>query len=140
MQAILIPVDGSDCSVRALKFALELAAGRTLALHVLTVQAPVISGNVRRFVSAETIADYYRDEGRRALAPAKEALDAAGVAYQEAMEVGPPAPTIAEFAKTHRCDFIVMGSRGLGAVANLVLGSVAARVLHLTDLPVVLVK
>jgi Universal stress protein UspA and related nucleotide-binding proteins len=141
MKAILVPVDGSDCSTRALKFAIEVAKGRDdVALHVLTVQAPIISGNVKRFVSTEAINSYYQEEGEKALKPARSLLDEAGISCKGIIEVGPAARTIAEFVKKHDCDVIVMGTRGLGAVANLVLGSITTKVLHLVDVPVTLVK
>ena len=50
-----------------------------------------------------------------------------------------PAPSIARLATTHHCEMIVMGTRGMGAVASLILGSVATKVLHLSPLPVLLV-
>lgn len=138
---ILVPVDGSQPSLRAVEFAIRIARDRSgVTLHLLTVQAPIISGNVRRFISAETIAEYYRDESRQALQAAKAMLDESGVAYQEHMQVGPIAEMIHRFAKEHECGMIVMGTRGLGSVAGLLLGSIATKVLSLADIPVTLVK
>jgi nucleotide-binding universal stress UspA family protein len=56
------------------------------------------------------------------------------------VEIGSPAETIAKVAREQGCDGIVMGTRGLGAVSSVLLGSVSSRVLHLSDLPVTLVK
>ncbi len=141
MKTILIPVDGSDASVRAAKAAVAAAAEMGGAkLHLITVHPPIISGNVKRFFSAEALNDYYQDEGRNALLPAKTALDEAGVSYEESIEVGPVAQTIADFAKKHQCDHIFMGTRGLGTVTGLVLGSVTIKVLSLVNIPVTLVR
>jgi nucleotide-binding universal stress UspA family protein len=141
MKTILVPVDGSDSSTRALKVAMSLLEHRPDALlHVVNVQAPIISGNVKRFFSSEAINDYYQDCGHTAMVPAKAMLDASGVAYQEKIVVGHVAPTIAEFVKQHGCEHIVMGTRGLGSVSGLVLGSVTTKVLTLVDVPVTLVK
>jgi nucleotide-binding universal stress UspA family protein len=141
MKTILVPVDGSDSSTRALKVAVSLLEQRPDAiLHVINVQAPIISGNVKRFFSADAINDYYQDCGQTAMVPAKAMLDAAGVAYQEKTVVGHVAPTIADFVKQHGCEHIVMGTRGLGSVSGLVLGSVTTKVLTLVDVPVTLVK
>lgn len=141
IKAILVPVDGSTSSVHAVEFAIEALKGRDDAtLHLLTVQTPVISGNVQRFVSAELIADYYQDEGAQALKPAKAVLEKAGMAYQEHIEIGPIAETIDRFAKDNECGLIVMGTRGLGSVAGLFLGSVTTKILALVDIPVTLVK
>jgi nucleotide-binding universal stress UspA family protein len=54
--------------------------------------------------------------------------------------LGDPAPSIARFARSMKCTEIIMGTRGRSRMASLVLGSVAMRVVQLTDLPVTLVK
>ncbi|HUG56995.1 MAG TPA: universal stress protein [Candidimonas sp.] len=141
LRTILIPVDGSESSVRAVKAAIKAAnefGGSTL--HLLTVHPPIVSGNVKRFFSSEAINDYYQDEGQNALQPAKAILDEAGVAYTEEIAVGPVAQTIADYAKTKECDMIIMGTRGLGAISGFVLGSVTTKVLSLVDIPVALIK
>ena len=83
---------------------------------------------------------YYHEEGESALRSAKQLLDEAGVGYTAVIRVGHIAETIADYAKQQRCDSLVMGTRGMGAIANLVLGSIATKVLHLVDIPVTLVK
>ena len=141
MRTILVPVDGCASSGRAVQAAIKAANELGGAnLHIITVHPPIVSGNVTRFFSAEAINDYYQDEGKNALAPAKVILDEAGVTYQETVAVGPVAPTIANYVKKHECDLIIMGTRGLGTVTGLVLGSVTTKVLSLVDIPVTLVK
>jgi nucleotide-binding universal stress UspA family protein len=139
---ILLPVDGSDNALRATQFVIGLVkAGTTPAeIHLLTVQPPIISGDVRMFISQDAINDYYHDEGLKALASARAALDAAGVAHAFHIGVGPIAETIAAYAKEKHCDQIVMGSHGMGAMVGLMLGSVATKVVHLVPCPVTLVK
>jgi len=56
------------------------------------------------------------------------------------MRTGQYGETIANYAKEKQCDRIVMGTRGLGAVGGLLLGSVARKVIHLADVPITLVK
>ncbi|MGB6242118.1 MAG: universal stress protein [Castellaniella sp.] len=141
INAILVPVDGSAPSLRAVEFAIQAVRGRDdIVLHVLAVQAPIISGNVKRFISADVIDDYYQDEGRQALQAATALLDAAGVTYQAHVQVGPIAETIHRFAGEQGCGLIAMGTRGLGSVAGLLMGSIATKVLSLVDVPVTLVK
>ena len=101
---------------------------------------PVASGLVRRFLSREALDGYYRDEARGALEAVEAVLTQSGIAGESHVVVGDIAATIAEFAASHGCDQIVMGTRGLGGVKGALLGSVASEVLHLTDLPVLLVK
>ena len=141
MRTILVPVDGSASSGRAVQAAIstvqELGGAN---LHLITVHPPIVSGNVKRFFSAEALHDYYQDEGRQALQSAKAMLDKAGLPYQEKVAVGPVAITIADYAIQHACDLIIMGTRGLGTVTGLVLGSITTKVLSLVDIPVTLVK
>lgn len=92
------------------------------------------------FISDEQLKAYYRDEGYAALKSAREKLDQAGVAYQHYIAVGPVAETIVQYAKENHCDQIIMGTRGMGAIADLVMGSVANKVIHLCNLPVTLIK
>ena len=141
MQTILLPVDGSENSNRAVKRAIDIHKehGQTRLLLV-TAYPPIVSGNVKRFFSAEDIQSFYQDEGHAALAPAKALLDEAGVEYEEDVLVGPVAQTIADYAKKKQVDTIIMGTRGLGTVTGMVLGSVTTKVLSLVDTPVLLVK
>jgi nucleotide-binding universal stress UspA family protein len=141
MKTILVPVDGSDSALRAVKAAMQEAAESGQAdIHLVTVHPPIVSGNVKRFFSADAINDFYQDEGRNALLSAKALLDEAGVAYHEKIEIGPIAQTIANYAKKNNCTQIIMGTRGLGSVGGLVLGSITIKVLSLVDIPVTLVK
>jgi nucleotide-binding universal stress UspA family protein len=130
----LVPMDGSECALRALKFA---AKSRDATLHVLNVQPSLPSS---RFVSKKMIAEHQERGAQEALAPARALLKRLKVNASVHTAIGDPAATIAEFAKKHRCTAIVMGSRGQGRIAGLVLGSVAAKVIHLASCPVTVVK
>lgn len=141
MQTILLPVDGSENSNRAVKRAIELyKENADTKLLLVTAYPPIVSGNVRSYFSAEDIQAFYQDEGKTALAPAKALLDGAGVPYESEVLVGPVAVSIAEYAKKKHATTIIMGTRGLGTVTGLVLGSVTTKVLSLVDIPVLLVK
>jgi nucleotide-binding universal stress UspA family protein len=109
-------------------------------VHLLNVQPRIVSGNVRRFVSQAQISAYQRAEGEIALRTARRRLDAAGIKYGWEIRAGALAETIVQLAGEHRCTRIVMGTRGLGAVSGLVLGSVTYGVAHLAAMPVTLVK
>lgn len=141
MKTILIPVDGSQHSVRALETALsEPREAGGVKLHVITVQPPIVSGNVTRFISAENLRAYYDDEGRKALEPLKDLIAQAGDILTQEILVGPVAETIVDYAQKHGCDQIIMGTRGLGRVTGLVLGSITTKVISLSTIPVTLVK
>lgn len=141
MKTVLVPIDGSESSLNALKAALAMVGNHPeAALRVVTVQPPIASGNVKRFISAEILNEYYEEEGEKALKDARELLSGVSVPVTFAVLVGPVAETIVEHAKEQGCSHVVMGTRGLGRVTGLVLGSVATKVISLIDIPVTLVK
>jgi nucleotide-binding universal stress UspA family protein len=138
---ILLPVDGSEPAARAVDYVCALRDARVaVEVQLLNVQIPIVSGNVRRFVSQEAIDAYCRAEGENALMAAKKALQAAGMAFNEHILIGHAGQTIAKQASQRGCTRIVMGTRGMGAVANVVIGSTALQVMHRSEIPVTLVK
>ena len=139
MLKVLVPVDGSDNSLRTIRFLAQKAAlyKEPLEIHLLNVQHP-FPGTVRGVHAASE--KYYHDEGSKALAGARKLLDDSGLKYTYHISVGEAGEVIAHFCKDKQIQQVVMGTRGAGAVANMVLGSVATKVLHLVDVPVLLVK
>ena len=139
MQRILIAVDGSKPSERAVRHVIGLcAAGMAVRVLLLNVQpewAPA-----RSTEEEEEGKRLHARAADRATRRAGALLKAAGIPYDERMRVGPAAESIVKLARTSRCSHIVMGMRGLGAVARVVLGSVSLKVLQLADVPVTLVK
>ena len=141
MLKILIPVDGSSHSERAVKQVLELAdSGAKLEITLLNVQVPIASGHVRMFISQDEVNSYHQDEGLAALANSRALLEAAGVPYNYHIGVGRVAETIVRFAREGNFDKIVMGTHGRGGLLELLLGSVAHEVLKNATVPVLLVK
>jgi len=142
MLKVLVPVDGSKNSERAVAHAIDFAANSKapVELHLLNVQLPIVSGGVRMFFKHEDIEAYYQDNGQEALRTARERLDQSGQGYVQHVSAGPIGETIAAYATKQHCNHIIMGTRGLGAISGIVLGSVATKVIHLTDVPVTLVK
>lgn len=141
MGCILVPVDGSDNAIRALKYVFKhLKTDEPLMVHLVNVQIPIVSGAVRMFVDAPTIRLYHQEEGEAALAKAKALLEESGVPYTAHVKVGNVAETIVAMADDNKCDQIVMGTRGLGATSGLLLGSITTKTLHLTHVPVTVVK
>jgi nucleotide-binding universal stress UspA family protein len=95
---------------------------------------------VRGFLTAEEIRRQQLQHGRRLLKRAEALLGRARFPYASHVLIGDVADKITRFAQRHRCDKIIMGTRGMGTVGNLLLGSIATKVIHLTRLPVTLVK
>ena len=142
MQKLLVPVDGSDNSMRALRHAIGWAKtnGR-VSIHVVTVhEEAVVFGEIESYVTKEEIAELQRKQSQVPLDAAVRELDKAGISYTTEILVGPIAHTIAKRADSLGCDGIVMGTRGMTAVGGLLLGSVATKVVHAANVPVTLVK
>jgi len=140
MRTILIPCDGSDNALRAVRYAASLAKELPdVHLELLIVQDP-LPQTVYAALAEQEIAHWRAGEADLILQPAREILDAKNVQYQVSTCVGSPANEIARHAHETKCDAIIMGTRGLGAVANLMIGSVATKVIHLVEIPVTLIK
>ncbi len=141
MIKILLPVDGSDNSARAVEYVITLVAafGET-EIHLINVQDALSSLQSQECWTAEQCALLQRQASEMALTAARTRLDAADIPYTVEMAAGPVAQTIVDSAREWQCDMIVMGTRGMGALGNLLLGSVAAQVVHLAHVPVALVK
>jgi nucleotide-binding universal stress UspA family protein len=141
MLKILLPVDGSECCERAVEHTIALAReGVELRVDVINVQAPVLSGHAKMFLSQDVLNDYYREAGEQALREPVLKLKQAGVNASEHLVIGHIGETIAQYAKQHGMDQIIMGTRGMGSLSNMLLGSVATKVIHLAEVPVTLVK
>lgn len=141
--AILLAVDGSDCALRAARHVASLyggGTGRAPRIHLLNVQSPGDDWMLRRQYPAEELQRLQHTWGEAALAPAQALLEAAGLECECHVRQGAVAQTIAQYAREAGCAQIVMGSRGLGAIGGMLMGSVAMKVLYLADVPVTLVK
>jgi nucleotide-binding universal stress UspA family protein len=142
MHRLLVPIDGSEPAQRALDHALKLAKENgPVELHILTVQPePDVYGEIQIYITHEHMAELQRRHSQDILAPALQAAQRAGVAHTSEIMVGSAAPTIAKRAEELGCDGIVMGTHGRDAMGSVLMGSVALKVVHLTKLPVTLVK
>lgn len=142
MLKLLVPLDKSDSALRALQYAMGLArASDSAALHIVTAHEGAIE-NMRAlaFMHLDEIEKGLNRQSEDILTPALDLVKASGVPFTSEILTGDIAKAIVASADRHGCTGIVMGSRGMTAVANLVLGSVATKVIHLTKLPVTVVK
>jgi nucleotide-binding universal stress UspA family protein len=135
---ILVPMDGSRAALHALEYAAKrFRDSDNTCLLILTVQPRLPSS---RTVTKAMIAEYHERQSEDALAPARALVEKHGSVAQFYSRLGDPATEIAAFAKRTRCAEIIMGTRGLGRVSGMLLGSVAQKVISLAQVPVVLVK
>lgn len=142
MFTIVMPLDGSESSSEAVALLIRNLAlyKERPAIHLLHVVRPIASGNIKHFIGHEEINRYYREEGIAALQPARAMLDRAGVPYAFDIETGDPAEVIARYVEARHGDLVMMGTRGMGSVSAMFMGSVAAKVVHLSTAPVLLAK
>ncbi|MGQ0711327.1 MAG: universal stress protein [Rhodoferax sp.] len=138
---ILLPVDGSDLSLQAVRFAVGLA---DKGLQVQAVLANVQeASNLYELLVAhdpEVLDRVAAEAGLHALQGARELLDAAEIAYECEVARGDPAHTLIDIAERFGCDMVAMGARGNSSWRSAMLGSVSHEVLHACPLPVVIVK
>jgi nucleotide-binding universal stress UspA family protein len=135
---ILVPTDGSACALRAAKYAGVLHPKAKITL--ISVHDDTGLKHVKRFIPKDTVSDYLRERSDKDLKSARTALDKAGVPHDMLIKTGHVAEEIAKAAKAGKYDLIVMGAKGRSIVSDLLVGSVAQRVLALTKLPVTFIK
>lgn len=140
---VLIAIDGSEPSLRAVDFTIE-HIGKTpgvsfLLLHVWNASAIHLLGAVEA-MDESWLQNAEQRSTDKALSGAIKKCEAAGVSFQSMSRSGQVAESITQTAHEEGAHYIVMGTRGLGGVEGLLLGSVTTQVIHLAETPVTLVK
>ncbi|TFW05519.1 universal stress protein [Oxalobacteraceae bacterium OM1] len=140
MRTFLVPCDGSSSALRAVQYATSLARSLPEAkIELLNVQQAAL---VREHAShsAQEIRNMQENAAEHILQAAAKLASAEQINCETTWRVGTPADEIIRQSQDRHCDAIVMGTRGLGAIASVMLGSVSARVVHGANAPVTLVK
>ena len=136
----LLATDGSDDAALAAGIAADLCKRTGSELQVVHV-GQNISDYARHFSTPERYSFLFAQEARRLLDEQVEGIKRAGGVVEEIfLELGDPADEIVALAEDLEGSLIVMGSRGLGPVERLVLGSVAEGVVHRAPCPVLVVR
>jgi nucleotide-binding universal stress UspA family protein len=141
MNKILIATDGSRPALEALEFGLDLAAGQGARAFVVDVAPAVDLMPYANYVCVAPALPHEFNEHDRE--PPQDALELAaekGVEVETTSLKGRPADEIVAFADSIDADLIVVGSRGHGAIANALIGSVSRAVLHESRRPVLVVR
>jgi nucleotide-binding universal stress UspA family protein len=138
---ILLPVDGSELALEAVRFAIRtLLAGLRGEVVLANVQEPASLYELLVAHDPEVIDQVSAEAGVHALAGAQELLNAAQLEYECEVAKGDPAHTIIDIAERFACDLIVMGARGNSVLRSAMMGSVSNEVLHASPIPVMIVK
>ena len=137
---ILVPVDGSDNSHRALDAALFLSeklGAKVTAIHVME-DVPVLHIESEKLL--RELLDAYKKENLLVLSKCSEIATEKGLTIDTKLLQGNPSSAILDFCEKEKHDIIVMGSRGMGKFKELVLGSVSSKVLHHSSCPVMIIR
>jgi len=140
---ILLATDGSKSAQNAARYASKLLGQMTTKANSITIISVHDDAGLRHakaVVGASVVADYLRELSDKELQPVRKVLNAAGVKHDMIVRTGDVAQEIVDCAKAGKFDLIVMGAKGRSALADLLLGSVAQRVLSTAQVPVLLVR
>ena len=139
---ILIAADGSRFTKRMLAYLAAHDESFGSKEHRFTVVTVVgaIPQRAAAALSKKIVQDHYAEEAETTLKPIRAFFAKQGVDAQFVHRVGDAGEQIAELARKGGFDLLMMGSHGHGALAGLVLGSVASRVLAVCDVPVLIVR
>jgi len=149
MRKILVPVDGSERSINAVEFAVDLATKYDSEIRLVHV----IPNSIWRYCMAtdeeedlipphiikNTIKEM-EEEGERLLSSVLTSVKGAGIEAHAQLDHGYPAKKILQIAKEENFDLIVMGSRGRGTITRLFFGSISDEVIRKAPCPILLVK
>ena len=142
MRKLLVAVDGSGAALRALHAAVSLAKlVPDSSIHVVHApEAPRVYGELQVYVPPEKMRALQREHSEAFLDRAEAELKGTGLRHTREVLEGPVGRTIAEHAERIGCDAIIMGRHGESALNDILMGSVAMKVLHASRLPVLLVR
>lgn len=133
---ILLAVDGSENSVRAAKEAVKMASNESLIEMVYVADFDRAKAEMLHAGSSESLLL----ERKRKVAPVEEILQTAGKQFKLTILHGTPGPEIVKYANENNVDLVVIGSRGLNSLQEMVLGSVSHKVMKRVQCPALIVK
>jgi nucleotide-binding universal stress UspA family protein len=138
---ILLAVDGSEYTKKMLAY---LTTHDGLFTpdneYVIFTAQPALPPRARAALGKEIVDKYHSEEAEKILGPVSKFLLRHGIDAKSQWKVGPSGETVAKFAQSGKFDLVILGSHGHGAIGNLVMGSVATRVLAHCTVPVLLVR
>lgn len=135
-QHILLAVDGSENAVRAAKEAVKIASNDSLIEMVYVADFDKAKTEVLHAASSESLLL----ERKRKVAPIEEVLRVADKQFKLTILHGTPGPEIVKYANENKVDIVVIGSRGLNGLQEMVLGSVSHKVMKRVQCPALIVK
>jgi len=138
LKKFLVPVDGSNYSMQAAKYAAELAnlMGGEIVLMHCHKSFPVVLGEPH----FQNAINKIMEKSNELVEPYRKLFQETGTSFIERILEGPAANAICEVAKLEKLDIIVIGSRGRNKLEGLLLGSCTQRVLNMAPCPVLVIR
>ncbi len=140
MKKILVGVDGSEASLKAAKWAVDLAAATGAAVTYAYSIVPVAYPPEMMWVPTIEFERARQEAAAKLLNQTREQTTRQGVTIENITLHGSAAEAMADEAKAQAYDLLVVGSRGHGAVKRILMGSVASRLVHICERPVLVVR
>jgi nucleotide-binding universal stress UspA family protein len=141
LSKILVPVDGSENSFRALEHAIFLSTKiqetQTTVLYIIEDQPSLYIYSPK---TMEKVRADYKRESTKILERCKEMANKSGINIHTVLLEGDPASKIIGYSEMEKFDIIIIGSRGMGKFKEVILGSVSNKVLHHAKCSVMLVR
>ncbi|MNP49575.1 Universal stress protein/MT1672 [compost metagenome] len=138
-QNIIVPFDGSDGALDALRVAIEMAEKYQEAILLINVQPSYTTPHTTLFFSDTDMRDYQMIQYKEAIASGVLLLEEAGIPFESKLLIGSPRDEICNEAAKQQIRCIVMGSRGHSSFVGSVLGSISQGVLYRAKCPVMIV-
>ena len=137
LNKILVPLDGSQNSMRGLDKAISIANSSDAEITgVYVFHLPITAG----IKYTKKMRDEAQDKAVKAIGPAMRKAQQAGAKFQYKTGGGDTGEEIVRFANKGNYDLIVIGARGMSGVKEAFLGSVSNHVMHKSKVPVMVVK
>ena len=137
---VLVPVDGSDNSYRALDAALLLTEKLGSSITVVNVieQVPITHIESEKLLSE--LLEAYKKENQEILSNCSNIATEKGLSIKTLLLQGNPASVILDYSKKEKFDLVIMGSRGMGKFKQLILGSVSSKIVHHSPCEILLIR
>lgn len=140
IKRLLVPLDGSELSERALVMAGDLAESLNATMILARVVPPPVAGRSYAPHLLEQLQEAHTKEAQQYVDAIARRARNDRLTVETRVPAGDVATTLIRLAQQEDCDLIVMGSHGMGGLGWHVFGSVAQKVLHGSTVPVLVVR
>jgi nucleotide-binding universal stress UspA family protein len=137
---ILVPVDGSDNSYKALEAALVLSEKLGSNISVVNVMEQVPITHIESEKLLNELLEAYKKENQEILSKCSDIAHQKGITIKTVLLQGNPAPVILDYSKKENFDLVIMGSRGMGKFKELILGSVSSKIMHHSPCAIMIIR